>query len=103
MLYLVAVVVIIMLCYSLFNHFRANKKQEENFPTEVRSETAAKTFIERPLVPKQEEIDLTGMQEIGRNKRLYPSDNFGKMEHGVVDNGTSKKERKKKKRIRFLE
>lgn len=80
---------ILKLFSSLFKRNSANKEQTPNaIHTEIYETDSETSIEERPMISE-------------KNKWLYPTDNFGTMEHGVVD--SEKRGKKKKKRIIFLE
>lgn len=91
---------LLKLFYSLFKSDGTDKKQihsistsqeaeENNIGSCKEDETDLETAMERPIEKEKSKIDLLtswDRPEIGKkNKWLYPIDNFGKMEHGVVD------------------
>lgn len=70
-IYLIVFLIIAKLFHSVYKNDRANKKQIHNKSNELLNITDFKSSIEMP-------------KELGKNKWLHPTDEFGKMEEGIV-------------------
>lgn len=92
-----AFLIVWLLCF-LVARFVLNKKQVSNPETKIEPETVSETPVTNPVVYKAYENIAPVKPEIeinepiferpvmsAKNKYLYPTDNFGKMEKGVVD------------------
>ena len=70
-IYLIVFLIIAKLFHSVYKNDRANKKQIHNKSNELLDKTDFKSSIEMT-------------KELGKNKWLHPTDEFGKMEEGKV-------------------
>jgi hypothetical protein len=71
---------------SWFKNNSAAKEQVQSKLNRVVSEPVLETLTKSPAVNKLNEMDLEERPVMSKNnKYLYPEDNFGKMEEGVVD------------------
>lgn len=70
-IYSVVFLIMAKLFHSVYKNHRANKKQIHNKSNELLDKTDFKSSIEMP-------------KELGKNKWLHPTDEFGKMEEGIV-------------------
>ena len=104
-IYLLSAAFILLLLSFLVTRFRTSKKQTDNSQLVVEHKTVSETSIKSPVVYKKDEIDLPQKEipEIDllerpqmseKNKWLYPTDGFGIMEHGVVDNESNDAQKK---------
>lgn len=103
---------LLKLFYSLFKSDSVDKEQTYNTTTSEEEETVyasnsevdepdLETSQKSPMVKEKSKIDLITSEdrpEIGeKNKWLYPTDEFGKMEHGVVGDESKEPSKKEKK------
>ncbi len=80
-IYLIGVGIILKLIHSVYKNLPKNKKEihsKSNYEIEL---IEIESLIEVPMViPKETPIEKPNV--LGKNKWLYPTDEFGKMESG---------------------
>ena len=80
-IYLIGFLVVAKLFHSAYMSNSESKKQTQCKSDDEEDQTDFKYSIETPE-EIQEEIPIEKPKELGKNKWLYPTDEFGKMEKG---------------------